>query len=189
MRIAVLDIETTGINPNQGTIIEVGICLLDLETGFISQLLDTTVREKHFETQYGGESLKTCWVFQNTDLTVETIRNGPAWEDVVGKIQTILNKFPITAFNKVFDLGFFKDRGLLIPHELPCPMIQATPVLKLPSEYKKKKWKWPKVQEAWDHFFPDQNTYKEIHRAYDDAMHEAEIILALYKIGAWKPEK
>ena len=186
MRIAVLDIETTSIKPHLGTIIEVGICLLDLKTGFISKLLDTTVREKHFETQYGGESLKTCWVFQNTDLTIETIRNSPAWEDIVGKIQTIFKKFPITAYNKEFDFKFFKDRGLSIPHELPCPMIQATSVLKLPGTYEK--YKWPKVQEAWDHFFPDQKTYQETHRAYDDAMHEAEIILALYKIGAWKPE-
>ena len=187
MRIAVLDIETTGKNPGTGTIIEVGICLLDLDTKFITKLLDTTVREKHFETQYGSQSLEACWVFQNSDLTIEAIRNGPTWEEFAGKIQKILNKFPITAYNKEFDFKFFKDRGLSIPRELPCPMIQATPVLKLPGKYKD--YKWPKVQEAWDYFFPDQNIYQELHRAYDDAMHEAEIVYALYQIGAWKPEK
>lgn len=186
MRIAVIDIETTGRTPTEGTIIEVGICYLDLETKFITKLLDTTVREKHFETQFDARSLEACWVFKNSDLTTDDIRNGPAWEEKAKDIQRILNKFPVTAYNKSFDFGFFKDRGLLIPRELPCPMIQATPVLKLPGTYEK--YKWPKVQEAWDHFFPDQNFYQETHRAYDDAVHEAEIVYALYQIGAWKPE-
>jgi DNA polymerase-3 subunit epsilon len=36
--------------------------------------------------------------------------------------------------------------------------------------------KWPKVEEAWEYFFPDTK-YIEAHRALDDAQHEALIAL------------
>ena len=63
-------------------------------------------------------------------------------------------------------------------------MIRATNVTKIINEYGD--YKWPSVEEAWSHLFPSQ-PYKESHRAYDDAVHEAQIILALYKLGAWNP--
>jgi DNA polymerase-3 subunit epsilon len=42
--------------------------------------------------------------------------------------------------------------------------------------------KWPKVEEAWEYFFPDIK-YIEAHRALDDAQHEALIAHELYKLG------
>jgi DNA polymerase III subunit epsilon len=184
MKIAVLDIETTGRHPNNGTIVELGIVLLDLNTHFKTKLLDSTCRESNFETKYEATNLEQSWVFQNSTLTLNEVRSGPSWEEIAPKIQIILNKFPVTAYNKEFDFGFLRDRKIKIPRELACPMIKATPVLKIPGFYDK--YKWPSVQESWNYFFPKHQDYQETHRAYDDAQHEAEIVFALYQIGAWK---
>ena len=186
MQIAVVDIETTGRTPTEGTIVEIGIAMLDLRTHFISKLFDSVVRENKFLKVYEATSIAESWVFQNSDLKLDDVLEAPLWTQVRVKIQRILNHFPITAYNKDFDFGFLKSRGIKIPRELPCPMKVATPVLKLPPRYNFHDFKYPSVEESWNYFFPDK-PYTESHRAYDDAVHEAEIVYQLYKIGAWKP--
>jgi DNA polymerase-3 subunit epsilon len=56
-------------------------------------------------------------------------------------------------------------------------------VCKIPGNYGK--YKWPKVEEAYDFFFPNNN-YVEKHRGADDAFHEADIVYELHKIGLFK---
>lgn len=188
MRIAVLDIETTGRYPQQGTIVEIGIIMVDLDTEYMSPLLDTTCRDPLFTSKFEGNRLEECWVFQNSSLRVQDVQNGPTWEEVGPKIQRILAKFPVTAYNTQFDFGFLKAAGIDITHELPCPMIAATPVLKLPPTRIDMDYKWPSVQECWNYFFPQESDYLETHRAFDDTIHEAKIVLELYKRQAWMPK-
>jgi DNA polymerase-3 subunit epsilon len=82
----------------------------------------------------------------------------------------------------MFDVGFLSAKGLTFT-ELPCPMLLSTPLCKLPSV--REGYKWPKVQEAYDFFFPG-NEYVEEHRGADDAMHEAEIVYELYNRKVFK---
>ncbi len=185
MRVAVLDLETTGRKPHLGTIVEVGICLLNLDNGFITPLLNTTVREYNFEEKFEANRISNVWIFQNSDLQIETVRNGPKWEEFAPKIQKILNKFPVTAYNTAFDFGFLKSRGIKIPQPLPCPMVAATPYLKLPGTIYE--YKYPSFQEIWNHFYPQKKDYIETHRACDDAQHEAEIVYELFKRKIWVP--
>jgi DNA polymerase-3 subunit epsilon len=91
-----------------------------------------------------------------------------------------------TAFNRKFDFDFLQSRGIQIPQKLPCPMLLATNVCKLPGKFGN--YKWPKVEEAYKHFYPDSE-YREIHRGADDAMHEADIVLALYRMGIFKIDR
>ncbi|MHA1888613.1 MAG: hypothetical protein ACTSX0_11335 [Promethearchaeota archaeon] len=98
------------------------------------------------------------------------------------ELQNIFSSYPVTAYNKEFDLGFLKSRGFTFPKESPCPMKAATPVLKLGYSTRYHTYKWPKIQEAWDYLFSDQEYY-EAHRAYDDALHEAQIVYKLYQMG------
>jgi DNA polymerase-3 subunit epsilon len=102
------------------------------------------------------------------------------------EIQNVLNKYSLgaTAYNKAFDFGFLRSRGLQIK-ELDCIMLSATPVVNLPPNFGYSTPKWPKVEEAWEYFFP-QVEYKEAHRALDDARHEALIAYELYKIEKFK---
>lgn len=188
-RIAVIDLETTGRDPYRGTIVEIGIALLDITTGYISELMDTVVKERNFNTLYEAESLEKCWVFENSSLTIEQVENAPTWDEIYPYLQKILAKFPVTSFNVAFDLGFLIHRGLSIPMRVNDPMVAATPLFKKISPNNPlQEYQYPSVQECWNYFFPDETNYNESHRAYDDAVHEAKIMYALSKKIQWPQE-
>lgn len=181
-KIAVLDIETTGFLGNGGSIVEVGIVELDLSNGEITKVFDKLLKEERFDETHTQPPMG--WIFNNSDLTVDDVLNAEPAEDILKEVQEVLNNYPLgcTAFNKKFDFGFLKDRGLTIK-ELPCPMMLATDVCKLPGRYGK--YKWPSVEEAYAHFFPDDE-YIEAHRGADDAVHEAKIVHKLYDMGIFR---
>ena len=170
-KILILDIETTGFL-GKGSIVEIGIVELDLDTGEIKEVFESLVKEKMLTAKH-----RDAWIFNNSDLTVEAVRNAPGETEVFLQVQAILNKYPLgcTAFNNKFDFDFLKSRGIGIK-ELPCPMILSTDICKLPGH---SGYKWPKVEEAFSHFFPDIE-YTEKHRGLNDAKHEAMIVYALY---------
>ena len=60
----------------------------------------------------------------------------------------------------------------------------ATELCKLPNKNGYSNYKWPSVEEAWKHFFPNV-PYVEQHRGADDAKHEALIVYELYKMGVF----
>ncbi len=177
--IAVVDIETTSKYSWMGTIVEIGICCLNLKNGNISKLLDTVVREPDFDEIKNTDA----WIFKNSTLTVQEVLDAPEWKIIRPKINQIFDKFSVSAYNKQFDLTWLRERGIKIKSELPCPMIESTPFLKLPHpnpDYLD--YKWPKVEECWNWYFP-QIPYIEKHRAYDDCIHEAQIIYKMYCVG------
>ena len=172
-KVAVIDIETTGLDPNIDLILEIGIVELSLITGETKILFDSLVKEPKF-----GEEHRDAWIFDNSDLKFENIENAPLFDNIKQKIREICNQYPITAFNKSFDLGFLKAREINIPVELPCIMLTSTNICKIPFPTGGKGNKWPRCQEAWDFFFPNSE-YIEKHRAVDDAIHEAKILFEL----------
>ena len=176
-KVAVIDIETTGLNPEIELILEIGIVELDLVTGETKVLLDSLVKEPKF-----GEEHRKAWIFNNSDLKFEDFENAPLFDDLKQKIRELFNQYPMTAFNKAFDLDFFKAREINIPKELPCIMQTAQNILKIPYKYDSSKYKRPNVQEAWDFFLPNSK-YIEKHRAADDAIYAAKILFELYKRG------
>lgn len=175
MEIAIIDIETTGFNPKTDYILEVGIVLLDTNSGEIEPLMNVVT----FENGITVEILENCWIINNSSLTVNQVKYGVNFKRISKTIQSIVNKYPVTAFNRKFDIGFLEARGIECNNLYPCPMMEATNVLQL--EGKNGSWKYPKVQEAYDYFFPDSG-YIEEHRGFDDALHEAQIVYELYKL-------
>ncbi len=178
--IAVVDIETTGFSHQQDCIVEIGVCELDLNSGECRKLFNEIIREKHF-----SEHHRNAWIFQNSDLRFGDVINAQPLSVYREDLQKIFNKYRATAYNIRFDFDFLINRGLK-PKELPCPMVIATNILKIPLPKSPKLYKWPKVEEAWDYYFPEKN-YVEKHRAYDDAVHEALIVFEMYKRNEWKP--
>ena len=179
-KILILDIETTGFFGQGGSIVEIGIVDLDLDTGEVTEVFDSLLREDMLTEEHGEKPFG--WIFKNSDLTFEEVMDAPLANEVFPKVQEILDQYPLgcTAFNKKFDFGFLLDRELKIK-ELPCPMLISTPVCKIRNS---RGYKWPKVQEAFDFFFPDIE-YTEAHRGLDDAKHEAMIVYALYQLGVF----
>jgi DNA polymerase-3 subunit epsilon len=173
-KIAVIDLETTGFLPN-GLIVEVGITELDLETGKTHLIYNELVKEEGF-----GEIHRNSWIFKNTDLKFEDVMKAKPFDKET--IQSILDNYKVSAFNKKFDFAFLKNKGLKI-NELPCIMYSASKTVD--AKNKNGKRKAPNVQEAWDHFFPNSD-YKELHRGGDDSVHEAMIAYELYKLGEFE---
>jgi DNA polymerase-3 subunit epsilon len=164
--IAIIDIETSGFQNQGGLIVEIGIVGLNLETGIVTNEFDSIAKEdgfneKHSKHPYG-------WVFQNSDLRYDDVLSANNLTDMLPEIQNVLNKYSLgaTAYNKAFDFGFLRSRGLQIK-ELDCIMLSVTPVVNLPPNFGYSTPKWPKVEEAWEYLFP-QVEYKEKHRALDE---------------------
>lgn len=184
-KILVIDIETTGFQNDGGAIVEVGMVSLDLGNGDVAQVFNSICREdiltaKHREPPMG-------WIFENSTLTVNEVREARRLQDMLPEIQQIINCTPLgaTAYNRDFDFNFLQSRGVRFGRMLDCPMQVATPILKLPPTRPGTIYKWPKVEEAWRHFFPD-TPYEEQHRGADDARHEAMIVYELYRRGLYK---
>ena len=176
MNIGIIDIETTGFFP-EGFVVEVGIVSLDTETGEVKTVFDSVCREESMTARE-----RKAWIFKNSDLTVEMVREAPFLKSLKDKIQSIISVFDaVTAYNKQFDFTFLQDRGIEIKSEWPCPMLVATDICKLPKK-RGSGYKWPKVEEAWEFFFPDE-PYVELHRGADDALHEAKIVHELFLLG------
>lgn len=184
-KILILDIETTGFLNEGGSIVEVGIVSLDLSSGSTQILFDSVCRENILTGRHREEPMG--WIFRNSTLTVEAVRNAPLLQSLLTEVQSIINRYPIgaTAYNRDFDFNFLESRGICFETKLPCPMQLSTAICKIPARhFAHGNYKWPKVEEAWKHFFPDVD-YIELHRGADDAVHEAKIVYELYKSGVF----
>lgn len=179
-KVVVIDLETTGLDPINDLIIEIGIIELNLKTCETKILFNSFVKEPTF-----GEKHRDSWIFNNSDINFEDIQNAPLFEEFKEILNNIFKNYYTTAFNKSFDLGFLKARGIKIQNELPCIMRTATNICKIPFPNGGSGYKWPKCQEAWEFFFPNSE-YIEKHRAADDAEHEAKIFFELYKRGLFQ---
>lgn len=185
MKIAVIDIETTGFKAKKDYIVEIGIAELDLDTGKIEPLYNNIVREEGMDV----DRYKDSWIFHNSSLTFENYKSGALDLRPTGseRIQQILDEYPVTAYNSSFDFSFLKARGFHINKELPCPMKILTDIIKLPyyspsGLITETRYKYPSVEEAYKYIFPGID-YKEDHRALPDAYDEACIIYEMHKKG------
>lgn len=184
-KILVVDLESAGFQAKGGSIVELGLVEVDLESGEITTLFDSLVREDILSAKH-RESSEYNWIFQNSDLTPEMVRNAPSQHEVYPKFQAIIDQYPngITAFNRNFDIPYLQSRGIKFGKLLPCPMLLLTGIMKLPKT-KGFGYKWPKVIEAFPFLFPDVD-YNEAHRGASDARDEALIVLEMYKRGWYK---
>ena len=178
MEILVIDIETTGFSTIADAIVEIGIVLVNTDTNIMSIQFNKIVKDHNFHP----EKHKNAWIFQNTKLTPEKILGAKPISHHFDKIQSLLDKYPITAFNKSFDMRFMRARGFTCK-DIKCLMMASMEYIDLKDKRGAKKR--PSVQEAHDHFFPTEK-YVEKHRGGDDAKHEAKILLKMCELKAKK---
>jgi DNA polymerase III epsilon subunit-like protein len=180
MKILIIDIETTGFLPT-GKICEIGMVELCLVTGEKKIVFNQVINP-----QLTMDILDKSWICQNEYMNSGEIVLGKIFDEIKDEVQQIVNNYPCgaTAFNRDFDVKFLESYGITFPKLLPCPMKQSTSICKLPNQNGYSGFKWPKVEEAYKHFFPE-STYVELHRGADDAFHEADIVLALHKLNAF----
>ena len=178
--IIVLDIETTGLNPNIDFILELGMVTLNLDNGQITEVFDHVFKDPKLTAKH-----RKAWIFENGFMELDEIRNAEPISAYMNEIQSIMNPFKgrITAWNRDFDSAFLEKNGFDLGQEMICPMKTSVDYFKIEGNYG---YKWPKAQEAWDILFPDTPKVEE-HRGLDDSKMEAAIIFELYKRGVYSP--
>jgi len=174
MEILIVDIETTGYLVKTDAIIEIGLVLVNTDTNEIKPLFNQVVKDDLFNIN----KHKNAWIFQNSDLTPEEVQNAKLLKEHYEEIQSLFDKYPVTAFNKSFDVRFLETKAFKLNH-IKCLMMACVDYVYLKDKRGNKKR--PSVQEAYDHFFPDEK-YIEKHRGADDALHEAKILLKMCEI-------
>ena len=168
MEILVLDIETTGLHTTYASVVEVGMVLVNTKTKKSKTVFNKVVRENNFNPNY------KCWIFDNSDLTPTDVMKAKTLDHYRPKIQALLDKYPVTAYNKSFDLRMFRARGFVC-NDVECLMKSTKSYFKVK---KNNRVKSPSVEEAYKIFFP-KSKYVEKHRGGDDAIHEAKILLEM----------
>lgn len=179
MKILVIDIETTGFLRQGGKIVEIGIVELCLATGSKQIIYDKVINPEQ-----DLEKITKSWIVESGYMQPEEILNGVLFHEIKDELQAIINNYPegATAYNRDFDVNFLENYGINFIKKLPCPMVKSTNICKLKNTNGYSGYKWPKAEEAYRYFYPDQE-YVEKHRGADDAIHEAGIILALHKLN------
>ena len=174
--IFVLDIETTSLQGATagGKVLEIGIARVNFDTGKVypewGQIInqDLTPAELH------------CWCFENTDLTPEDVINSP-----VGPVKAAMDMYfrfrdcLFTSYNTDFDFDKYLNQA---PYEFKPAM--APDIMKLVSNDYNDGY-YLKAQQAYDMLCYDNPAGmpegKERHRALDDAVLEAWILLRAYQ--------
>ncbi len=177
MEIYVVDIETGVIDlhcdnyvPGNCTICEVGVTRLDLSSGEITPVFDKVCKE---ESMCSPGS----WVFNATSLSYQKVVDAEYLSQYREELQAFFDEgIPVTSWSHDFDFSHleYSGRGLSIPTRFWDPKITLTGFLKIPNPYRSG-YKWPKVEEAYSYFFPDEE-FTHQHRAIHDAVAESKII-------------
>lgn len=169
MKLAIVDIETTGFaREKNNSIVEIAIVLCDTETRKTEILFNNIVRENTL-----CEYHKRSWIFNNSDLKFSDVASAQDINTYRAEIQSIFNKYKITAYNKKFDMGWLTSLGFKFK-ESKCLMETAGEYAKvLLSETISLK-----EENVYRWLMQDRN-YIEKHRALPDALDEVKI---LYKL-------
>jgi DNA polymerase III epsilon subunit-like protein len=172
MKLLLIDLETTHLNPARGSIVEIGAVTLDLNTREIDRVFDEIIKpEQEFNTN--------AWIFANSSLSVKDVKAGKTLDEIRDTFQQLLSSYPVIAYNQKFDFSFLTHNGFSIECAGRDPMYDATDLLKIPRY---DGYKYPKVQECLNYF---EINVIEPHRAIEDAELEAQIVLCLMDAGAY----
>ena len=181
MEILVVDLETAAHDPNKSDlrdlnnslIIEIGIVLANLETGKIEPVFNHVCREDR-------ACSRDAWIFRNSSLTADQVTSSNHFNEYKQEIQDLFNQYHATSWWQHYDFRRLEHhtRGLKIENRFWDPVKALAPFLMLPP-IRKTGYKRPKVEEAYRYFMGKRLSHP--HRALDDAMVEAEIIIKAVK--------
>jgi len=185
--VVVVDIETTGFHRNLDRVLEVAAVTVDVEAGTITDLYNNTCRP---DGRMGTRrNLERTWIVRNGIMDVDEVLEATPTEIVAEELrQSVgMRNQRWTAFNLAFEEKFLVSTTWRIrTSKLPCIMLAATPVCKLPHifEYGNRgDYKWPNLEEAYSIIIGRK--LEKHHRALEDARHAAEVMLNLIERGKY----
>ena len=146
-RIVAIDIETTGLDPDQDSIIEIGAVLFN----------ERRV-ESEWSTLVNPGRLIPSQITTLTGITNDMVRNAPLIDDVIDSLASFAGSHPILGHNIQFDLSFLRKQSILIFNEFIDTYELASVLLPRASRYNLKS-----LGQELGILFP------ATHRALDDA--------------------
>lgn len=104
--IVALDLETTGLDPQKDTILEIGA------VRFNGHRI-----EDEFSTLVNPRRQIPAFISQLTHITDDMVRNAPLLEEVLPELEAFVGNTPIVGHNVRFDLSFCQKAGLFYSNE------------------------------------------------------------------------
>lgn len=162
-----LDVETTGLNPAEDRIIEIGM----------ARVIDGVIVAE-YSTLVNPQAFLSERITSLTGITDEMLKGKPVIKDIIADIMEFIGDLPILGHNVVFDYGFIKkaainngikfERNGIDTLKLSRRLLPEVPKKSLPF--------------LCEHFGIDAGNS---HRALDDAISAIKLFEKLYEI---KPE-
>ena len=164
IKLALTDVETTGLNPDEHEIIEIGLVVFDSEAPFtIYDTLDIKVKPEHISSAE-KEALAI------NGYNKEDWREAVSIEEAMTLYRTKTKDCMFMAHNVCFDYGFIQKYVKFHRHKLDLFGVAWT---KIPHE-KMSRWSLKEICGALQ-IEPES----EIHRAINGAMKEREVYMTL----------
>ncbi len=159
-----LDVETSGLNPDDDKIIEIGM----------AKILDGELIDK-YSTLINPRRLISPNIVELTGITQDMLADKPVIEDIIGDILEFIGDYPILGHNVNFDYGFLKKAAVNSGYSFEKQGIDTLRLARrlLPEVEHKN------LDYLCSYFGIDAGNS---HRAYDDAVSAWKLFLRLYSI-------
>ena len=170
---------------------DIGITKVSLSKGTVTDVYSSVVG---YDVDEWNDYRRNAWIFENTDLTLDMVAEATPLPDVIRKVEKILDRQCVTAYNIDYDMGKFlyMEPWSLKNKFYECEDIMeaATKVCKLPSEYYGRQYRYPKLDVAYSMIVegdPAGINGVQDHRALSDARMASYLMIAMWKRQEYRP--
>ena len=187
VKIFILDTETTGLKgAPYDVVVDLGVVRLDTQSGDIMPVYDQVIQ---YDTDAWEPDKKSAWIFSHSDLCVDDVQHAlmnPV--EMAGDLNMLgeITAFPWTSYNVDFDFGKFLN---LPPWNFAPRMgedIMRMAARHVPGDhvFEDGTTSFPKLEKAYKVLCPDDPAHirKQRHRALDDAIQAAYVMLAVMRL-------
>jgi DNA polymerase-3 subunit epsilon len=191
--IYVLDTETTGLyGAPQDVVVDIGITKVDLRDGTVRDAYSAVVGH---DVDRWDDYRKNAWIFQNTDMTLDMVREGVPFSKVREDVTFLLKNRNVTAYNVGYDMNKFLYKS---PWDLrgtftECTdiMLAAMKVCKLKSMNYFDDYRYPKLDVAYKMILKGDDPANihgvQDHRALSDARMASYVMIEMFDNGDYTP--
>ena len=187
----VLDTETTGLKGAPAdVVVDIGVCRVNLRKGTVDDAYSEVVGD---DVDHWNEYRRNAWIFENTDMTLDMVKNGRPFPTVRKEIYRLLEGKNVTSYNIGYDMDKFLYKSgwdLKGSFNECCDIMKAASrVCRLPG-FVQGEYRWPKLDYAYSTILGGDDPAgihgKQDHRALSDARVASHIMIRMYRDGQYR---